>query len=175
VLSAQEEARLEPNYFVIEYKDETGWHYTKTRDKIYRYFIHLCQFLRTEQTGEARFGLSTFEEVFEADVFAVALHVASPFISPSYIRVGPPPRLHDAVHRFCEAHPSAYLQNGHYKVESTRFHSEAEKAIKEYLAQHQVAPGLRLVEVTRAGATPTGKRALWILKNGVLPFLDEQT
>jgi tRNA CCA-adding enzyme len=175
MLSVQEQARLEPNFFVVEYRDATGWHYTKTRDKLYRYFIHLCQLLRTEQTGESRFGPSTFEEVFEKDVFAVALHVTSPHISPSYTRVGPPPRLQEAVRRFRETHPSAYLQNGRYRVEITRPYSVAEDAIKEYLAQHQVASGLHLVEVTHTGVTPTGKRALWILNKGVLPFLDEQT
>jgi tRNA CCA-adding enzyme len=174
VLSAQEEAHLEPNYFVVEYKDETGWHYTKTRDKIYRHFTHLCQFLKSEQTGESRFGPSTFEEVFEEDVFAVALHVASPSISPSYTRVGPPPHLGDAVRRFCDTHPSAYLRNGRYQAEISRSYSVAEEAVEEYLAQHPVAPKLHLVEVTRAGTTLTGKRALWILKNGVLPFLGDQ-
>jgi len=174
VLPAQEEAHLEPNYFVVEYKDETGWHYTKTRDKIYRYFTHLCQFLKSEQTGEPRFGPSTFEEVFEKDVFAVALHVANSSISPSYTRVGPPPRLDDAVRRFCDTHPSAYLRNGHYQVELSRSYSVAEEAIEAYLARHPVAPKLHLLEATRAGTTLTGKRALWILKNGVLPFLDDQ-
>lgn len=175
VLPAQKEARLEPNYFVVEYKDETGWHYTKTRDKIYRYFTHLCQFLKSEQTGEPRFGLSTFEEVFEKDVFAVALHVASPLIGPSYTRMGPPPHLDDAVRRFCDKHPSAHLRNGRYQVEISRSHSAAREAVEEYLAQNPVAPRLHQLEVTRAGTTLTGKRALWILKNGVLPFLGEQT
>lgn len=173
VLPAQKEADLESNYFVVEYKDETGWHYTKTRDKIYRYFTHLCQFLKSEQTGESRFGPSTFEEVFEKDVFAVALHVASPSISPSYTRVGPPPHLDDAVRRFCDTHPSAYLQNGRYQVELSRSYSVAEKAVEGYLTQYPVAPKLHLVEVTRSGTTLTGKRALWILKNGVLPFLGD--
>jgi tRNA CCA-adding enzyme len=174
VLSAEKEAHLEPNYFVVEYKDETGWHYTKTRDKIYRYFTHLCQFLKSEQTGELRFGPSTFEEVFEKDVSAVALHVASPFISPSYTRVGPPPHLGDAVRRFCDTHPSAYLRNGRYQVEISRSYSVAEEAVEGYLAQHPIAQKLHLAGVTRAGTTLTGKRALWILKNGILPFLVDQ-
>lgn len=174
VLSAQREAHLEPNYVVVEYRDGTGWHYTKTRDKIYRYFTHLCQFLKSEQTGEPRFSLSTFEEVFEKDVFAVALHVASPFISPSYTRVGPPPHLNEAVSRFCDTHPSAYLRNGRYQVEISRSYSVAQEAVEKYLAQHPVAPKLHLIEVTRAGTTLTGKRALWILKNAVLPFLDQE-
>jgi tRNA CCA-adding enzyme len=174
VLSPEKEAHLEPNYLVVEHKDETGWHYTKTRDKIYRYFTHLCHFLKSEQTGELRFGPSTFEEVFEKDVFAVALHVASPFISPSYTRVGPPPHLDDAVRRFRNTHPSAYLRNGRYQVEISRSYSVAEEAVKGYLAQYPVAQKLHRVAVTRAGTTLTGKRALWILKNGILPFLGDQ-
>lgn len=175
VLSTEKMAHLEPNYVVAEYKDETGWHYTKTRDKLYRYFTRLCRFLQSEQTGEPRFGMSTFEEVFEKDVFAIALHVANPFISPTYTRVGPPPHLHEAVHRFRDAHPSAYLRNGRYQVEVTRLHTVAHEAVQKYLAQHPVAPKLHLLGSTSAGTTVTGKRALWILSNAVLPFLTRGT
>jgi len=175
VTSDQKAANLEPNYVIAEFKDETGWHYTKTRDKIYRYFTHLCQFLKSEQTGERRFGPSVFEEVFKKDIFAIAMYVASPFISPTYTRVGPPPHLEQAVRRFRDAHPSAHLQNGRYQVEITRSYTAVKEAIQKLLAEHPVAPKLRLSGVTHFGTTLTGKRALWILKNAVLPFRDRET
>jgi tRNA CCA-adding enzyme len=174
VISARKSEHLEPNYVVAEYQDRTGWHYTKTRDKIYRYFTHVCQFLESEQTGEPRFGSSIFEEVFERDVFAIALHVTSPAITSSYIRMGPPPHLVEAVRRFCDAHPSAYLRDGRYQVEISRSYAMVQEAVRKYLSDHPIAPGLDFLGVTRTGKTTTGRRALWILKNAVLPFLDQR-
>ncbi|MFX1473942.1 MAG: hypothetical protein ACFFCO_00475 [Promethearchaeota archaeon] len=62
VLSLEEEKQLGKNYLIIIFEDETGWHYTKTRDKLYKYFNNLCNFLSYEATGEKRFGRCLFED-----------------------------------------------------------------------------------------------------------------
>ena len=170
--SAREERRLGPNFFVAEYRDETGWHYTKTRDKLYKYFGQLCRFLSKEPTGEKRFGHCLFEEILDEEegLFAVALWVEHHSISPHYIRIGPPPRMLEASRRFCEKYPHAEIRDGRYQALIPRTFTRASEAIEHYLAAHPVSPNLRLIATSHVGTTKLGKQALWILKNAVMPF-----
>lgn len=172
ILLPKEEEKLEHSYFVFEYKDETGWHYTKIRDKLYRYFTRLCRYLEQEQTRELRFGFSTFEEVFNEPIFAIALFATYPTINSKYYRIGPPPHLNEAVRRFLQKHPTAILHDGRYQTEITRTFTVAKPAIHHYLEKHPLTPKLHQIGVTQTGITTTGKQALWILKNAVLPFID---
>ncbi|MFX1563108.1 MAG: hypothetical protein ACFFDP_07345, partial [Promethearchaeota archaeon] len=142
ILSPQKEAKLEPSYFVFEYEDETGWHYTKIRDKLYRYFTSLCRYLEWETTRVPRFGFSTFEGVFNGTTFAIALFVTHPLISQKYYRNGPPPNLKVAVRRFLQKHPTAFLHDDRYRVELTRPYIEAKAAIHQYLNKHTLTPKL---------------------------------
>ncbi len=169
-LSIAELNQLEPNYFVVEFQDQTGWHYTKTRDKLYRYFSKLSRFMKQEPTGEPRFGSVTFEELFQEDVFAVALHIANVELSQSYIRVGPSQDHVKGVNEFFEKHPDAFLKNGRYYVEILRPFSNAEQALRFYFSKNQISPKLQIIDVTREGATKIGKQALWILLRAIQPF-----
>lgn len=171
VFSTREEKDLMQNYFVITYKDNTGWHYTKTRDKLYKYFANLCNFLSREATGEKRFGRCLFEEVLVNDIFSVALHIEYPFIKPTFLRVGPPSELDKAVQQFLKKHPNAVLTNGRYYAETQRVFSKVEDAIRHYLAKHIISRKLSLTSLSRTGVQKIGKQALWILKNSVMPFL----
>jgi len=171
--SPQEERQLDPNFFVVEYRDETGWHYTKTRDKLYKYFSQLCRFLSKEPTGEKRFGRCLFEEVLdkEAGLYAVALWVEHYNISPYCVHIGPPLHMQEAARRFREKYPNAEISDGRYRVLIPRAFTKAPEAIEYYLAKHNVSPNLHQIGATHAGVTRLGKQALWILKNAVMPFL----
>jgi tRNA nucleotidyltransferase (CCA-adding enzyme) len=158
-------------YFVIEFQDETGWHYTKTRDKLYRYFTKFQKFLSREATGEPRFGSVVFEEVFEAPMFVVALNVENNEISESFTRVGPPSDFLGEVDKFTKKHPNAYLRNGRYYVEIQRLFKNADHAIQHFLANNTLSPKLTPISVSNQGRTIIGKQALWILKNAVQPFI----
>ncbi len=162
--------KIQSNTYVIEFEDATGWHYTKTRDKLYRYFNQLVQFLQKESTGEIRFGRAIFEEVFEEPIFAIALYVTNNEISSTFIRKGPPQHLKIAVKQFLAKHPTARLQHGKYCVEIRRKYQQAETAIKDFLKNNQISEKLKLLDITSLGKTKTGKRAFWILQNAVLPF-----
>jgi tRNA nucleotidyltransferase (CCA-adding enzyme) len=170
-LSETELDLLEPNYFVIEFQDQTGWHYTKTRDKLYRYFSTLARFLKQEPTGEPRFGLTTFEELFRGDIFAVALHVEKAKVSQSYTRAGPPESQVEGVNKFIEKHPDAFLRNGRYYTKIKRAFTSAEKALRYYLSENQLSSKLPIIDMTRTGSTEIGAQALWILTQAVLPFV----
>ncbi len=171
ILSAKELAQMTSNYFVIEFHDETNWHYTKTRDKLYRYFTKLQKALRCEPTGELRFGAVTFEEVFQPPIFAIALHVEKNEIKDRYIRIGPQADFTEGVERFIEKHPDAVLVNGRYHVTITRTITDAEQAIRQYFAENLLSPKLSLIDITNHGTTKIGKQSLWILKNAIQPFV----
>ncbi|MFX0078560.1 MAG: hypothetical protein ACFE8O_04915 [Candidatus Hermodarchaeota archaeon] len=171
VLTSDELKIKSDNYFVIEFQDETGWHYTKTRDKLYRYFTKLQKFLSREATGEPRFGSVVFEEVFEAPVFVIALYVEKKEISNSYTRIGPPSDFPDEVDKFAKKHPSAYLQNGRYHAEIQRSFNNAGNAIQHFLANNRLSPKLTPISVSNQGRAVIGKQALWILKKAVQPFI----
>ncbi len=171
VLSSSQERNLVKNYMIITYEDNTGWHYTKTRDKLYKYFTNLCNFLSHEATGEKRFGKCIFEEVFIDNIFAVALHIECPLIKPTFLRVGPPSELDKAVSQFLKKHSNAVLKNGRYHAETQRAFSNAEDAVRHYLEQHIVSRKLNLTSLSLKGIQKIGKQALWILKNAVIPFL----
>jgi tRNA nucleotidyltransferase (CCA-adding enzyme) len=170
-LSKAELDLLEPNYFVIEFQDQTGWHYTKTRDKLYSYFSTLARFLRQEPTGESRFGSTTFEELFRGKIFAVALYVEKAKVSQTYTRAGPPENQVEGVNKFIEKHPDAFLKNGRYYTKINRAFTSAEKALRYYLSENQLSSELPIIDVTRTGSTEIGAQALWILKQAVLPFV----
>ena len=170
-LSATELDLLGPNYFVIEFHDQTGWHYTKTRDKLYRYFSKLARFLKQEPTGESRFGFVAFEEVFQGDIFAVALYVEKVRVSQSYTRAGPQQSHVEGVNQFIEKHPEAFLKNGRYYTKIRRTFTSAEATLRYYLSENQLSSKLPVIEVSRTGSTQIGAQALWILTKAVLPFM----
>ena len=170
-MSMPEMKQLESNYFVIEFQDQTGWHYTKTRDKLYRYFSKLSRFLSQEPTGESRFGFVLFEELFHENTFVIALYIEKPELTQSFTRAGPPQDNVEGVDQFLARHPEAFLENGRYYIEIPRPFINAEQALRYYLSKNQISPKIRIMNITREGATVTGKQALWILITAVQPFI----
>ncbi|MFW9830326.1 MAG: hypothetical protein ACFFD8_00910 [Candidatus Thorarchaeota archaeon] len=171
ILSIDELHLLGPNYFVIEFRDDTGWHYTKTRDKLYRYFVKLQKFLNREPTGEPRFGSTIFEEIFQEPYFAIALHVNRLDIGKSYKRVGPSPQFVEGTEEFLKKHPDAFLKDGRYQAEITRIFTNAEQAIHHFLTTNPLSKKLTLMNISNHGSTTLGKQALWILSNAILPYI----
>lgn len=166
--------QIESNYFVIEFQDQTGWHYTKTRDKLYRFFSKLSRFLNQEPTGEIRFGFVLFEELFHKDTFAIALFIEKDQLSRTFIREGPPEDYPEGVDQFLAKHPDAILENGRYHVEIPRVFTNAEQAVRHYLSENQISPKLSITNITRTGSTLIGKQALWILTRAVQPFIESE-
>jgi tRNA CCA-adding enzyme len=173
LLSAKELAQMAPNYYVIEFYDDTNWHYTKTRDKLYRYFTKLQKFLRFEPTSEPRFGTVTFEVVFQGHIFAIALYVEKNEINDSYVRVGPSVNFIEGVEGFTEKHPDAILVNDKYHVTITRTVTDAEQALRQFLVENTLSPKLSLIAISHDGITKIGKQALWILRNAIQPFVNQ--
>jgi tRNA nucleotidyltransferase (CCA-adding enzyme) len=173
-LPASELNQLESNYFVIEFQDQTGWHYTKTRDKLYRYFSKLSRFLSQETTGERRFGFVLFEELFHEETFVIALYIENIELSQTFIRAGPHEDYGEGVDQFLARHPEAFLENNRYHIEISRPFTNAEQALRHYLSENQISPKLRIINITREGSTELGKQALWILIKAVQPFIKSE-
>jgi tRNA nucleotidyltransferase (CCA-adding enzyme) len=161
------------HYYVIEFRDKTGWHYTKTRDKLYRYFTKLKKFLSQEPTGETRFGTVLFEVVYHPPLFAIALHAERTNINQSYTRKGPRISYKQGVEEFKKKHPDARLKNGHYQTTLSRSFTNLEDALRFYLSEHILSAKLSLVDLTHFGTTEIGKQALWILSQAVQPYEPE--
>ncbi|MFX0169236.1 MAG: hypothetical protein ACFE89_07770 [Candidatus Hodarchaeota archaeon] len=161
---------LGPNYFIIEFQDETGWHYTKTRDKLYRYSTKLGKFLSHEPTGELRFGTVIFEEVFDQQIFAIALYIEKTDISPIFVREGPRAKFAKGVEEFRKKHPDAFQKDGRYQVSLHRNFTNAEHALRYFLTENPLSDKLSLIEITHRGSTKVGQQALWILTRAVQPF-----
>lgn len=169
ILSKNELQGLEPNYFVIEFVDETGWHYTKTRDKLYRYFTKLQKFFTREPTGEPRFGSVIFEEIFQEPFFAIALHIENAEISKTYTRIGPSPEFSQGAEEFMKKHPDAVLRDDRYQVEITRIFTRADQTLRHYIGVNPISPKLLLVDISHNGSALLGKQALWILTKAIEP------
>ena len=170
VLSPEQIENLGKHYYVIEFQDETGWHYTKTRDKLYSYFTKLRRFLSKEPTGEPRFGIVVFELVFQHPAFAVALYIENFGLSRSFIRKGPRSKYELGVEEFKKKHPDAYLKNGQYQAKVPRAFRSIDDALLYYLSNYQISAKLHLTDLTHFGTTIIGRQALWILTQAVLPY-----
>ena len=161
---------LGKHYYVIEFHDETGWHYTKTRDKLYRYFTQLGRFLSKEPTGEQRFGTVVFELVFHHPLFAIALFVENIELARIFSRKGPRAKYARGVEEFKKKHPDAFLKEGQYQVNLPRAFTNVDNALRYYLSNHQISTKLSLIDLTHFGTTQIGKQALWILTKAVQPY-----
>ncbi|MDO8056771.1 MAG: hypothetical protein Q6361_07915, partial [Candidatus Hermodarchaeota archaeon] len=170
VLSPEELENFGKHYYVIEFHDETGWHYTKTRDKLYRYFTKLRRFLSKEPTGEPRFGTVVFELVFHHPLFAIALFVENIDLTQSFTRKGPRAKYTRGVEEFKKKHPDAFVKKGQYQANLPRVFTNIDNALRHYLSNHQISPKLSLADLTHFGTTKIGKQALWILTQAVQPF-----
>ena len=170
VLSPKELENFGKHYYVIEFHDETGWHYTKTRDKLYRYFTKLQRFLSNELTGEPRFGTIIFEEVYHQPFYAIALYVEEINITQSFTRKGPRESFTQGVEEFKKKHPNALLKNGRYQATQPRAYTRFDGALRDYLSEHQLSAKLSLTAISNFGTTKLGKQALWILTQAVQPY-----
>jgi tRNA nucleotidyltransferase (CCA-adding enzyme) len=173
VLTPKETKDFGKHYFVIEFHDETGWHYTKTRDKLYRYFTKLQKFLSFESTGEARFGLVVFEEVYQHPIFAVALYVEKTNIDGRFTRIGPRASFVKGVEAFKKKHADARLKNGQYQTTLPRAFTNIEDALRFHLSEHPLSAKLSLTALSHSGRSTIGKQALWILTQAVQPYEPE--
>jgi tRNA nucleotidyltransferase (CCA-adding enzyme) len=158
------------NYVVLELESDQSRHYTEVRDKLYSYANSLKHQLQFENTGEKRFGKTLFEVYFEGIDFSLVYHTEKGIVSEKYKRKGPPVKDKKNFKRFKAKHPDLFVENGWALVLRDRKYTKPIDLITNYLEKKKLFSGVNLKYLSNSGKRNIGKKALYIMKNMVMPI-----
>ncbi|TFF86506.1 MAG: hypothetical protein EU551_01405 [Promethearchaeota archaeon] len=158
------------NYVVLEMESDQSRHYTEVRDKLYSYANSLKHQLEFETTGEKRFGKTLFEVYFEGIYFSLVYHTEKGIIRDTYKRKGPPVKDKKNFKRFKDMHPDLFVENGWALVLRNRKYTKPIDLITAYLEKKKLFSGVNLKYISNSGKRNIGKKALYIMKNMVMPI-----
>ena len=165
-----------PATAVIEFrqKDEQI-HYTEIRDKLYAFSRKLTHFLEKEPSGETRFDSIILEVFLDVPDYAVVLKCRNNHLSDTYLHQGPSENEKKNAIQFKKKYPTAFLKDGIYWVELKRSQTELLEHIQWFFSSTDLYKSLKHVEcqhVSRYGVNDVGKKALALLINEILPFIE---
>ena len=129
---------LAPHSKAFEFQGKGEIHYTILRDKLHRIARKIRSEMRTERTGEKRFGQVLTEILFEEKRYALGLLVERPHISPTYTRKGPPVQLEDAARGFRNAHKDVRERQGYLYVDVEREWTDYDKMVESFLKENKI-------------------------------------
>ncbi|MFX0038265.1 MAG: hypothetical protein ACFFCY_00975 [Promethearchaeota archaeon] len=160
--------------FIIELQNtDSKIHYTINRDKLYSFGESLKANGEKEFSHIARFEKIIFEVYFqeEKNQYNIAIYCEKPHISKSYVRRGPPITEKKHVIKFKKKNPDYFEEEGYLWVETQREFSKFSLFLKDFL-KDKIPENFSLINFSNAinAQTSSGKKALYILKNIVLPF-----
>jgi tRNA CCA-adding enzyme len=160
--------------FIIElYNTKKKIHYTINRDKLYSLGESIKTHGEKEYTHLERFGQIIFELYFEEDIdqYNLAIYCEKPIISKSYIRQGPPVTETIHVEKFKKKNPTFFEKEGYLWVETFRKYINFLNFLNKFIKKH-LPENFKIINCSTAFNTRTysGKKAISILKNYVLPF-----
>jgi len=163
------------NFFVIEtINNNPEVHYTINRDKLHALGEKIKVNGEQEFSHEERFGRIEFEVYFEDPIteYNMALYCQKPEISETYLRKGPPIKEKGHATKFKQKNPNYVEKDNFLWTESIRKYSDFLKFLKEFVKDN-ISNNLEIVNISEASETKnsTGKIALYVLKNMVLPFI----
>lgn len=170
-----EVSKLDDFYIVeIKSKDDDEVHYTINRDKLYSLGDRLKSTGENELSHKTRFGNIIFELYFEGPLreYNLAIFCEKPIISESYMRRGPPVQEKKHVDKFKQKNPNYIEKDGFLWVETKRKFIDFLEYVKDFI-KDRIPENLEIVNISKASGTKTtsGKRALFVLKHMVLPFI----
>ena len=161
-------------FFIVELKNKNkDVHYTINRDKLYSLGESIKSNGETEFTHAERFGKIEFE-VFhedENDEYNLALYCDKSEISKTYFRKGPPIKEKSHAEKFKKKNPHYFEKDNLLWVESEREYTEFLEFLKDFI-NDRVAENLVPINISKSFnvKTASGKKAIYVLKNMVLPF-----
>ena len=160
--------------FIIELKNkDTNVHYTINRDKLYSLGDRIKANGEREFSHEKRFGTIVFEVYFEDKIneYNLVIYCDKLKISPSYLRKGP--RVNEKFHaeKFKKKNPNFILKDGYLWTDTKREFDEFFDFLKNFI-DDKIPENLEVVNIANSFycKTISGKRAIYVLKNMVLPF-----
>ena len=160
--------------FIIELKNKDKQiHYTINRDKLYSLGESIKSNAEKEYTHIKRFGTVIFEVYFEDDnnEYDLVLYCDSPIISQTYTRKGPPVKDIYHANKFKNKNPKYIEKKEYLWVETTREFTNFLYFLKEFVKNR--IPGnfeINNLSVSFDAINSSAKKAIYILKNMVLPF-----
>ncbi|MFX1311761.1 MAG: hypothetical protein ACFFHD_03985 [Promethearchaeota archaeon] len=165
---------LFPKMFILELKNKNEEiHYTINRDKLYSLGESIKANAEREFSHTERFGKVLFEVYFEDNTndYNIAFYCEKPTISQTYIRRGPPLTEEKHAVNFKRKNPKYFEKNGFLWVNTMREFNEFSVFLKEFI-KNKIPENFDVVNISSAFNTITssGKKAITILKNIILPL-----
>lgn len=163
------------HFFIFELINyDENIHYTVNRDKLYSLADSVKATGEREHSHEERFGAIEFELYFNdaKNEYAIAFYVEHPNISETYLRQGPPLTEKYHTKKFKEKNPDFVIKDGYLWVETKRDCNDFLSFLSDYLNKN-VPENFKIHNVSNMTGVKTSiaKKALYILKNMVLPFI----
>jgi tRNA nucleotidyltransferase (CCA-adding enzyme) len=162
------------NIFILELKNkDPDVHYTINRDKLYSLGDRIKANGEREFSHENRFGNIVFEVYFEDNLkeYNLAVYSHKTKISPAYLRKGP--RIKNKIHaeKFKKKNRNYIVKDGYLWAETQREFDKFFDFLKIFV-KNKIPDNLEVVNLSNSFncRTSSGKKAIYVLKNMVLPF-----
>ncbi|MBD3195795.1 MAG: hypothetical protein GF317_12105 [Candidatus Lokiarchaeota archaeon] len=166
------------NLFIVEFKDiDQDIHYTEKRDKLYSLGESIKIIGEKEFTHVKRFEKIIYEVYFNPELgeYNLALFTKKPQIQPYYERRGPPINKTKHAERFKEKNQNNFERDGFLWVKTKRNYSTFLEFLKNVISD-KIPKSLELINASKSidVSTSSGRKALYILVNYILPFSEIQ-
>jgi len=172
-LSNKEDPLLSKIYIIELQNTDIEIHYTINRDKLYSLGESIKANGEKEFSHVDRFGKIIFEVYFEDEKnqYNLAIFCEKPYISETYFRRGPPITEETHAINFKKKNPEYFEKEGYLWIETIREFSNFSDFLKEFI-KNKIPDNFNVVNISTAFHTVTssGKKAINILKNIILPF-----
>ncbi|NVM34974.1 MAG: hypothetical protein HWN81_05225 [Candidatus Lokiarchaeota archaeon] len=172
-LSNKEDPLLSKIYIIELQNTDFKIHYTINRDKLYSLAESIKATGEKEFSHIDRFGKIIFEVYFEDEKnqYNIAIFCEKPNISKTYIRKGPPITEETHVINFKKKNPDYFEKEGYLWIETIREFSKFSDFLNEFI-KNKISDNFSVVNISTAFHTikSSGKKAINILKNIILPF-----
>jgi tRNA nucleotidyltransferase (CCA-adding enzyme) len=171
--SNKEDPILSRIYIIELQNTNSEIHYTINRDKLYSLGDSIKANGEKEFSHADRFGKIIFELYFEDEKnqYNLAIYSEKPQISKSYIRKGPPIEEKKHSESFKSKNPDFFEKEGYLWVETHREFSDFSYFIKDFVRK-RIPENFNIINISIGFdvISSAGKKAIYILKNMVLPF-----
>ena len=172
-LANKEDPLLSKIYIIELQNTNIKIHYTINRDKLYSLGESIKANGEKEFSHVDRFGKIIFEVYFEDEKnqYNLAIFCEKPYISETYIRKGPPITQEKHTVNFKRKNPEYFEKDGYLWVETMRDYSNFSDFLKRFV-KDKIPDNFDVLNISTAFNTlsSSGKKAINILKNIVLPF-----
>jgi tRNA nucleotidyltransferase (CCA-adding enzyme) len=167
-------ASLLSKLFVVELKNsDDNIHYTINRDKLHSLGENIKNNGEKELNHTERFTNIVFEVYFEDEIneYNLCLYCETPELSRIYTRRGPPIKESTHVKKFVKKNPTYFEKDGFLWVEVQRKFTDFLSFLKNFI-EVKLPANFEVINVSNVLTTRTssGKKAITILKDMVLPF-----